>query len=358
MSVVFNRQVIELSGNGEAYTLTVKAFILLFKKINIMKKLFTLLMLFCMASSYAQVNFIKTVRIGSPIYVVNGKMLFAALDANSQYQLWVSDGTDVGTTLLKSFYTVIGSYHGGNMYQSDNYAGEGLYNPIVFNNELYFFANDPANNHSIDLWKSDGTASGTVHLQDFTSSFNSTFSPSLVSFCVFNSALYFSCGNNGNGAKLWKTNGGVPTVVIDINNGPLAWGPRYMTVFNNALYFTANDGTTGVEIWKSDGTAAGTHLLKDIFPGTPGVENRTSFLYLTIPQFIVSGNFLYFTGYRDLNSNFLNLYRTDGTQTFTIQLNPNIYKELPGIFSHTRQMQEAPYYLPAILGVIPPELRT
>ena len=281
-----------------------------------------------MAHSYAQVDFIKTVRIGSPLYVVNGKMLFASLDANNEYQLWVSDGTDVGTTILKSFYTVIGSYHGGNMYPSDGYAGEGLYNPIVFNNELYFFANDPANNHTIVLWKSDGTPGGTSEVKNMDSYF-SQWAPSTVSFCIFNNALYFSGGSNSN--KLWKTDGGIPTEVIDLNNGSLAWGPRYMTVFNNALYFTANDGTTGVEIWKSDGTAAGTHLLKDIFPGSAGVENKTSVLNVTIPQFIVSGNFLYFTGYRDQNSNFLNLYRTDGTETFTIQLNPNIYKELPDL---------------------------
>ncbi|MGL5094852.1 MAG: hypothetical protein ACRDD1_04650, partial [Planctomycetia bacterium] len=34
------------------------------------------------------------------------------------------------------------------------------------------------------------------------------------------------------------------------------------------LFFRANDGSgTGVELWKSDGTAAGTVLVKDIFPG-------------------------------------------------------------------------------------------
>ena len=33
------------------------------------------------------------------------------------------------------------------------------------------------------------------------------------------------------------------------------------------LFFAANDGTNGYELWKSDGTAAGTVLVKDIYPG-------------------------------------------------------------------------------------------
>ena len=46
--------------------------------------------------------------------------------------------------------------------------------------------------------------------------------------------------------------------------------PSDLTNVNGTLFFTADDGTNGRELWKSDGTAAGTVLVKDIYPGTSG----------------------------------------------------------------------------------------
>src|SRR5262249_61137988 len=41
----------------------------------------------------------------------------------------------------------------------------------------------------------------------------------------------------------------------------------FLTNVNGTLFFLANDGVSGRELWKSDGTAAGTVLAKDINPG-------------------------------------------------------------------------------------------
>ncbi len=58
------------------------------------------------------------------------------------------------------------------------------------------------------------------------------------------------------------------TMVEDINPGP---GGTYVFragALGFALYFNAYDGVHGEELWVSDGTAAGTYLVKDIWPST------------------------------------------------------------------------------------------
>src|SRR6478672_10323876 len=43
--------------------------------------------------------------------------------------------------------------------------------------------------------------------------------------------------------------------------------PQDLTVVGNRVFFTADDGVHGRELWVSDGSSAGTHMVKDIFPG-------------------------------------------------------------------------------------------
>ena len=47
---------------------------------------------------------------------------------------------------------------------------------------------------------------------------------------------------------------------------------------NGTLFFTADDGVNGQELWKSDGTAAGTTLVKDIYPGHTASTATTAVL--------------------------------------------------------------------------------
>ena len=80
------------------------------------------------------------------------------------------------------------------------------------------------------------------------------------------------------------------------NNNFTSWN-QYETL-NNKVYFLANDGNTGLEPWVSDGTAAGTNLLLDIYPGTTNGPDCFMEAGFSIKK---SGNNLYFVADEGVN---------------------------------------------------------
>ena len=185
---------------------------------------------------------------------LNGSLYFFAVDGSNGGELWRSDGTEAGTTLVKDI---------------NPGAGYGLYPNLEiakFNGALYFRATDGTPGGS-GLWKSDGSAAGTVLVQANT---NPT-----GEFEEFGGELFFSGARGVSGDELWKTDGtdGGTELVKDIYTlGTGGSFPRGLTVVGGTLFFSASDSTSdsnsGVELWKSDGTEGGTELVEDINPGT------------------------------------------------------------------------------------------
>src|SRR5438270_13925120 len=78
----------------------------------------------------------------------------------------------------------------------------------------------------------------------------------------FNGAVYFQ-GNNqppgydDPGTELWKTDGTAAGTVLvkDIYPGYYGSGAGGFEVSNGTLFFTADDGVHGSELWKTNGTA-------------------------------------------------------------------------------------------------------
>jgi ELWxxDGT repeat protein len=85
-------------------------------------------------------------------------------------------------------------------------------------------------------------------------------------------ALYFSATDAGGGRELWKTDGtAAGTVrVADVWLGPNGSNPSIVMHANGMLYFLAGDPVAGRELWRSDGTAAGTIRVADLTPGPAG----------------------------------------------------------------------------------------
>ncbi|WP_322874219.1 MULTISPECIES: ELWxxDGT repeat protein [Microcystis] len=127
-----------------------------------------------------------------------------------------------------------------------------------------------------ELWKSDGTAAGTVLVKDIGVShpyIPGTYPNNLT---AVGNTLFFTPIDSVNGRELWKSDGTAAGTVLvkDIRPGYSSSLPRYLTAVGNTLYFTAFDDVNGEELWKSDGTAAGTVLVADIRPGSNGSNPR------------------------------------------------------------------------------------
>ncbi|GGF04885.1 ELWxxDGT repeat protein [Flavobacterium limi] len=173
-----------------------------------------------------------------------------------------------------------------------------------FNGILYFRANNGTN--GVELWKSDGTETGTVMVKDINTS--SSTNSNAGNFTAFNNQIYFSATNGStvNGIELWKTDGtdAGTQMVFDLYTGTSASNPSFLTVINPAtMVFSANNGTTGTEIWKTDGTTI-TNLIDQ-----PGTGNSINWIEN------LNGNAIYCQ--LVVNTTGRELYKWDGLSTIS-----------------------------------------
>ncbi len=118
-----------------------------------------------------------------------------------------------------------------------------------------------------ELWRSDGTAAGTLLLHPPLGQ-----APILPGVPLkAGSTTFFSAGDSAHGFELWATDGTAAGthLVADINPGPVDSKPSNFFAYNGQLLFSADDGVHGSELWRSNGTAAGTQMVADLNPGSP-----------------------------------------------------------------------------------------
>jgi len=210
---------------------------------------------------------IKDINIGtahSEIYhlTVSDSLMFFFTNENntSGLELWKSDGTEAGTALVKDINP--GSANSVSLISQ---------RIVDVNGTLFFNADNGTNGK--ELWKSDGTAAGTVMVKDINPGSSSS---SLGDFININGILFFTADDGSNGVELWKSNGTSAGTVLVKNIRGGSSGSMFSSLFdknkftnvNGTLYFSANNGVNGIELWKSDGTFSGTQMVKDIQPGS------------------------------------------------------------------------------------------
>lgn len=201
--------------------------------------------------------------------------------------LWVTDGTVAGTQKLKQF-SMLSYTH----LSSDK---------MIFGwNDKFYFAGREKGSHTEQvLWVSDGTTAGTQLLMNSTTE---TIHPRR--FTVFNGALYFITVNGITyDNDLYKTDGtAAGTVHIEIKHNTFKLTPSDLVAHEGYLYMGADaqNSHIGDELFRYDGIHTQCALLRGQIGGR----------YTEPRNLFVHEDDLYFTAY--LTATGTELYTTGG----------------------------------------------
>jgi ELWxxDGT repeat protein len=265
-------------------------------------------------------NFAQTTATNIPLFfgVVNNQLLFAAdgtivlnsNNVNSGMELWKTDGTGAGTIIVKDINPEVpnnfppGPFSSGKSSINQTVLSK---RNIIYNNALYFGADDGANGR--EIWKSDGTEAGTVLIKNiavgtFTDIYNNTYprSSDPSSLYIFNNQVVFVVRNANDKLDLYKTdatNAGTIPIKQNVTTGISAnYIQTTFGTLNNILYFDGSEVGDFNELWSSDGTPEGTKLFKNINKSVGTPSNPTEFygwngsLYFRMNKKIASNIFI------------------------------------------------------------------
>jgi ELWxxDGT repeat protein len=237
--------------------------------------------------------------VPSFINVFNGSLYFGADDSSGTNtggvdvgrELWKSDGTAAGTVLVKDIRT--GS------------ANSSPFNFFIFNSNFYFTANDGA----AELWTSDGTEAGTVKV-DLLPSINGDVPNNATNYI---SQVFLTVNANGDNGQLFEWDGINGDFAADAVNPAATTEVREIVQFDNGLYlymsYSADDALDiGFELYKYDVATDTYSLISDIAPGLNGSGNPNSSGISNFTPFLTE---LYFEAESKL-------YQTDGTVTIEV----------------------------------------
>ena len=229
--------------------------------------------------------------LGAPPVMASfhGNAYFPVLDRQAGPGLWRSDGTADGTVRIKDG-------HVGEPWSDGRAVLGGL---TVADDALYFVVGSDGHEGS-EIWKTDGTSAPAMRV------FTTADDTALIDLAAVGSAVFFIVSTTrdmeyGVGAELWKSDG-TANGAVRVRTFPASRARELhlarMTAANGALFVAINDGD-GFDLWRSDGTADGTVRLTDM---------RATLFYDLLSD---GRGTLFFT---ILNSFGVSLWRSDGSE--------------------------------------------
>ena len=210
----------------------------------------------------------------------DGTVYFRGYDSTNKYALWKSEAPHyTGSVMVKDTYTGSSSSH---VY--------GPYGMVAVGDTIFFNGYDSTNKYT--LWKSDGTATGTVMVKNIHSSANIAQPQGPVYLTAVGDIVYFRGYDNINDYALWKSDGTAAGTMMVKDTYPASssstsFGPVYLNAVDDIVYFRGKDAN-GYGLWKSDGTEV----------GTVKIDINLNPLY-DINYFSLIGDTLYFKAYEN-----------------------------------------------------------
>jgi len=218
-------------------------------------------------------------------------LYFSATDSVHGTELWKTNGTPSGTVLVKDI--IPGSASGFAGYPGSLYGAYGI---------VYFTGDDGMHGH--ELWRSDGTTTGTFMVQDVIP--GAAGNDNITVFAAYNNEVYWGryFENPTEHMELWKTNqSGTNAIFLKDFSATFSehelFGPA--KVFNNKLYFFSNKYNFSESLWVTDGTTLGTKLIKDEV-----TIDGTSIAYMDV----INDELVFYGASQGF---FYNIYNSDGT---------------------------------------------
>ena len=228
-------------------------------------------------------------------YGLNGKLVFRYHQAVGYgVEPWISDGTLAGTQMIKDFNPSGDS--------SLDFAAES-------NGKIYLKINDQTEPGYTAVWVTDGTSANTIKL---TSRCTNNGNPDPHGFTPVAGGLLFRLSDCVYSHKWWRTDGTVAgTARLDPSYDPATttYGDVSPFLIGGKYYFTATSPETGTELWTTDGSPSGTNILKDINTAQSGSGSGTG---------VKLGNKWIFNANDGIHGD--ELWVSDGTETGTFML--------------------------------------